>query len=118
MPESAWLGRDTPGKPEVVARPATGGVAVSMKMPGGKEPWQWLVRVQTADGWKSTIVPGNKDEQLVALPDAAAAKTVMVTAVSRLGREPDWFRRGGISRRSDGHCRLFQNHACDAIHGS
>jgi uncharacterized lipoprotein YddW (UPF0748 family) len=87
VPESPWLGRETPGKPQVTARKEKDGVAVEMKLANGKEPWQWVVRVQTAGGWKTSIVPGGRGEQLVELPDAADAKAVTVAAVSRLGRE-------------------------------
>lgn len=87
VPESSWLGRATPGKPQVSARAAEGGVAVEMKMPRGKEPWQWLVRVLTTNGWKTSIVPGGASQQLVELPNGSEANSVMVTAISRLGRE-------------------------------
>jgi hypothetical protein len=87
VPESDWLGRETPGRPEVNARPAEGGVEVEMKMRRGKQPWQWLVRVLTARGWKSAIVPGSLSQQHVALPNDADARTVMVSGISRLGRE-------------------------------
>jgi uncharacterized lipoprotein YddW (UPF0748 family) len=86
VPESEWLGRETPGKPEANARLADGGLAVEMKMRRGKAPWQWLVRVLTHEGWQSTVVPGGMDETFVKLPEGAA-QAVWVSAVSRLGRE-------------------------------
>jgi uncharacterized lipoprotein YddW (UPF0748 family) len=87
VPETTWLHGVSPAKPEVTARSAKNGVSVAMRLADGREPWQWVVRVRTAGGWKTSIVPGDKDEQLVRLPDAADAKAVVVTAVSRLGRE-------------------------------
>ena len=38
------------------------GVAVEMKVPSGKEPWQWLVRVFTTKGWK-TFDPAGREER-------------------------------------------------------
>ena len=86
VPESPWLGRETPPKPEVSAQRSGSGVAVEMKLPRGKEPWQWLVRVQTADGWKTAIVPGHENQHLVSFDDGAEAKAVVVSAVTRLSR--------------------------------
>jgi hypothetical protein len=87
VPETPWLGHETPAKPEVSAKRTDGGVAVEMKMPNGKEPWQWLVRVLTSKGWKTSILPGGVSEQVVALPEGADARSVMVSGVSRLSRE-------------------------------
>ena len=58
VPESPWLGHETPEKPEVSAKRVDGGVAVEMKVPSGKEPWQWLVRVATPKGWKTVDPTG------------------------------------------------------------
>ncbi len=87
VPESPWLGKETPAKPAVSAQKKEGGVAVQMKMPRGTNPWQWLVRVSTTSGWTTTIVPGSVSEQLVPLKNGGGAKAVMVEAISRLGRE-------------------------------
>ena len=87
VPETPWLGHETPEKPEVAAKRVDGGVAVEMKVPSGKEPWQWLVRVLTTKGWKTSILPGAKSEQVVALANDADARSVTVSGVSRLGKE-------------------------------
>lgn len=87
VPASPWLGKETPGKPEVSAQRVEGGVAVEMKLPRGKSPWQWLVQTQTADGWKSAIVPGGETNHVVKLADGAEPKAIVVTGVSRLGLE-------------------------------
>ena len=87
VPESPWLGKETPAKPDVSARLTEGGVAVQMSLPRGKTPWQWLVRTQTADGWQTAIVPGGERQQVLKLADEAEPKAVIVSAVSRLGRE-------------------------------
>ncbi len=87
VPGSPWLGHETPGKPQIEARRADGGVAVEMKMADGKPPWQWIVQVKTSDGWTTKIVPGTTHEKVISLPDGSAAKSVVVSAVSRLGRE-------------------------------
>ncbi len=87
VPESPWLGKAAPGKPEASARLVDGGVAVKMSLPRGKEPWQWVVRTQTADGWKTAIVPGGEAQYLLKTSDGAEPKVVIISAVSRLGRE-------------------------------
>jgi uncharacterized lipoprotein YddW (UPF0748 family) len=105
VPESPWLGHETPGKPEISAKRTDSGVAVEMRMPTGAEsgdprattalrdprtskaPWLWLVRVLTNKGWKTTILPGSMNEQVVALPNDLDARAVLVSGVSRLGRE-------------------------------
>jgi uncharacterized lipoprotein YddW (UPF0748 family) len=87
VPDSPWLGKETPGKPEVMARLADDGVEVTLSLPQGKNPWQWLLRAQTADGWKTMIVPGEEQRYTLKAADGAKPKTVIVSAVSRLGRE-------------------------------
>jgi uncharacterized lipoprotein YddW (UPF0748 family) len=87
VPDSPWMGKDTPGKPTVSARLVDGGVSVEMNSPRGKPPWQWLVRAQTAQGWKSAIVPGGDNQFMIKLSDGSEPKSVVVSAVSRLGRE-------------------------------
>ncbi|HVT28286.1 MAG TPA: family 10 glycosylhydrolase, partial [Lacipirellulaceae bacterium] len=87
VPESPWLGHETPMRPAISARAVDGGVAVQMKMPRGKAPWQWLVRVRTNDGWRTDIAPGGKHQRIVALDGGAGAREVIVSGVSRLGRE-------------------------------
>jgi uncharacterized lipoprotein YddW (UPF0748 family) len=86
VPESPWLGRETPGKPEVAARQTARGIAVEMKMPKAKQPWQWLVRVRTKNGWKTAIVPGQKGEHVISLSNGEKASVITVAGVSRLGR--------------------------------
>jgi len=86
VPESPWLGRETPAKPKVTATRSGSDVTVDMQSPKKKEPWQWLVRVQTGDGWKTAIVPGGEREHIVTLNDGEEAKAITVSGVSRLGR--------------------------------
>jgi hypothetical protein len=86
VPESKWLGRQTPPKPDVTARRDGRDVAVQMKLPTKESPWQWLVRVRTDDGWKTAIVPGGESRHVVPLADGEEAKAVTVAAVSRLSR--------------------------------
>jgi hypothetical protein len=97
VPESPWLGHDTPEKPDVSAKRVDGGVAVELKMPRragsgdprttAKEPWQWLVRVFTSKGWKTSVVPGEKSEQVITLANNEDARAIMVSGISRLGKE-------------------------------
>jgi uncharacterized lipoprotein YddW (UPF0748 family) len=87
VPESPWLGHETPAKPQVSAKRTDDGVALETKVPSGKEPWQWLVRISTAQGWKTSILPGAASEQIVHLPNDVDAKSVVISGISRLGRE-------------------------------
>jgi hypothetical protein len=87
VPESPWLGHETPAKPQVSAKRVDGGVALEMKVPKGKEPWQWLVRTSTTKGWKTSILPGAASEQVVPLPESMDARSIMVSGISRLGKE-------------------------------
>jgi uncharacterized lipoprotein YddW (UPF0748 family) len=86
VPESPWLGRETPGKPNVAARGAGNGIAIDAELASGKKPWQWLVRVKTDKGWNTAVLPGAESRLSVSLEDGSHAKAVTVAAVSRLGR--------------------------------
>ncbi len=101
VPESPWLGHGTPAKAAVAAKQVEGGVAVEMKVPSGKEPWQWLVRILTSKGWKTSILPGGMNEQVVAMPDGVEARVVIVSGISRLSRE------GQATLREGGEARLI-----------
>ena len=87
VPESPWLGRERPAKPEVTARHNDRGVEVEMGLPSGRSPWQWLVRVRTGDDWQTMIVPGVESAVVIDLHGGLEAKSLIVSAVSRLGRE-------------------------------
>jgi uncharacterized lipoprotein YddW (UPF0748 family) len=88
VPESWWLGDDSPPASEVVARPTSDSLIVEMKLPNDQSPWQWVARVQKEDGtWVTAIVPGHQNRHAVALPAGARAKQVVVSAVTRLSRE-------------------------------
>ena len=105
VPESPWLGDETPPRPEVVAKRIAEGVAVEMRLAGAgsgdprttegdprttdaeSPPWQWVVRVRTGEGWQTAIVPGRENRHVVELPAGTAATEVAVSAVTRLSRE-------------------------------
>jgi uncharacterized lipoprotein YddW (UPF0748 family) len=86
VPESPWLGRETPGKPKVDVTANGNELALQIEAPRGKNPWQWLVQVETAGGRKTHILPGAAREQVLTLGDGEKAETVTVTGVSRLSR--------------------------------
>ncbi len=85
-PESPWLRRETPARPEIAASRNGNEVLIDMELPRTKTPWQWLVRVQTSVGWKTAIVPGQQTSHVVPLEDGDGTISVTVAAVSRLGR--------------------------------
>ncbi|MEX0612109.1 MAG: hypothetical protein WD229_08305, partial [Pirellulales bacterium] len=86
VPESKWLGRGTPPKPEAAARRNGSDLIVEMKLPHDKTPWQWLVRVRMRAGWKSAIIAGREKQHSVALENDDHPQAVTVSAVTRLGR--------------------------------
>ncbi len=85
VPDSPWLSRETPTKPKINVEGRGNSVAIDLDA-SGKPPWQWLIRVQTNDGWKNLIVPGSEVHQAVTLDDGKQIKSVTVAGVSRLGR--------------------------------
>jgi uncharacterized lipoprotein YddW (UPF0748 family) len=86
VPESPWLGNESPAKPKVAANRSDEGVTIEMELPRGRAPWQWLVQVETANGWKNAIVPGGEASHVVPLDGGVEARAVTVSAVSRLGK--------------------------------
>jgi uncharacterized lipoprotein YddW (UPF0748 family) len=88
VPESVWLGDETPPAPEVIARRSDDSLIVEMKLPGGNNPWQWVVRAQTQDdAWSTAIVPGQESRHAIDSPAGTAVHEVAVSAVTRLSRE-------------------------------
>ena len=87
VPESPWLGEETPAKPEVAAKKTDKGVALNLKSSDGKAPWLWVVRTRSGDKWATEIVPGRETRKVIETAGAAAAEEVAVSAVTRLGRE-------------------------------
>ena len=96
VPESSWLGDETPKAPSVKVARSGRGALIHLRASGGKPPWQWVVRVRRGDEWKTKIVPGGEKQLLVAAQEDAQADEVAVSAVTRLGRE------GPITRESVG----------------
>jgi uncharacterized lipoprotein YddW (UPF0748 family) len=87
VPESPWLGEETPAKPEVSAKKNSQGVALNLKSGDGKPPWLWVVRARSGDQWTTEIVPGRETRKLLSAEGNAAPEEVAVSAVTRLGRE-------------------------------
>lgn len=87
VPESPWLGDETPAKPEVSATLNSQGLAVQLKSGDGKGPWLWVVRTRSGDSWTTAIVPGGESKKLIKVADGAKPEEVVVSAVTRLGRE-------------------------------
>jgi uncharacterized lipoprotein YddW (UPF0748 family) len=85
-PATPWLGSGTPGAP--AARREIFGAGGSLRLafePGaGNAPMWWIVRLRTADGWSTEILPGWRRD---VHPVAGSAEWASVTAVDRLGVE-------------------------------
>ena len=86
VPESPWLGKETPAKPKVTAKQNSKGVAIEMSHTKGKAPWLWVVRTRAGGEWSIKIVPGAEKRKLIESADAKVSE-VAVSGVSRLGRE-------------------------------
>jgi uncharacterized lipoprotein YddW (UPF0748 family) len=86
IPEIDWLGGEKPGKPEVAATRNSKGLALNLTA-SGEQPWQWVVRVREGDDWTATILPGGEKRKLLELKQGSQPEEVVVSAVSRLGRE-------------------------------
>jgi uncharacterized lipoprotein YddW (UPF0748 family) len=92
VPETTWLGGKPPAKPEITLGeriPNERGdsrVRVTLRASNGKAPWQWVLRMRTADQWTMQILPGHQSELIMEWgrkqPDEVA-----VSGVSRLGQE-------------------------------
>ena len=87
VPESPWLGHETPEKPDVSAKRSEGWRGRgdesakrqrAVAMAGPRLDDQGLENVDPA---------GRESEQVVALPTGADARSVTVSGISRLGRE-------------------------------
>jgi uncharacterized lipoprotein YddW (UPF0748 family) len=88
VPETSWLGGQAPPAPNVAARYDGDSIAAEMHLPDGAAPWQWVLRVQTAQGdWTTAIVPGRANRHVMMLPPGTQARLVAVSAVTRLSRE-------------------------------
>lgn len=99
VPASPWLKRDRPPRPVATLRTdATTGArvvdlrsGVSVPAPAGavmsstESPWQWVVQLQGARGWTTTILPGTARAFVVAPRGTTSPRAVWVTAVDRVG---------------------------------
>jgi uncharacterized lipoprotein YddW (UPF0748 family) len=86
VPESKWLGRETPSRPDATARVNDRKLVVEMKLPKKAMPWQWLVRARIAGRWQTAIIPGHEGQHIVSLTAEEQLQALTVAAVSRLGR--------------------------------
>jgi uncharacterized lipoprotein YddW (UPF0748 family) len=87
VPESTWLGDQTLPEPIVTVERNERTVTIDMKLPGDKEPWQWVVRVHTVAGWQTAIVPGHESRHVVEVAESGSPTQVSVSAITRLSRE-------------------------------
>jgi uncharacterized lipoprotein YddW (UPF0748 family) len=87
IPESRWLGDETPAALEAKAKATGDGIAVEMELPDSQSPWQWVIQAHIGDDWHTTIVPGGKKRHVIDVPPEAAVGQVFVSAVTRLGRQ-------------------------------
>ncbi len=79
VPASPWLAEKTPtpDKPKLSWSPEQG---LTLQLPGGAQPWLWVVQQQHDGDWTTRIVPGHTQS----MRDIAPGK-IVVTAVNRVG---------------------------------
>jgi uncharacterized lipoprotein YddW (UPF0748 family) len=87
VPESPWLGDETPKAPKVTATVNRRGLTIEPRLASGKPPWQWVVRVRSGDAWKTNVVAGAERKIWQQTDPASLPEEVAVSAVTRLGRE-------------------------------
>jgi len=87
VPASPWLGDDKPGKPKATVLTSGDRVEVKLRLPRGIKPWQWVVRTQMVNGWKTAILPGDQQLYVLKIADGAKPKAMIISAISRLGCE-------------------------------
>jgi len=56
---------------------------ISMKQPGPRSPWLWVIRTRDEDFWHVVVAPGTTNQH----PVADDVAEVAVSAVTRDGRE-------------------------------
>lgn len=83
VPASPWLSAKTPPpeKPQLNWDVGAAEPAIRPTLASG-EPWLWVVREQTSDGWTTRILPGHTQKVPVAV-----TSQVIVSAVNRIGVE-------------------------------
>jgi uncharacterized lipoprotein YddW (UPF0748 family) len=90
VPASPWLGKEKPAKPVDAATVNDDQINIKLELSsGGERPWQWVVREQAPNGWKSKIVPGAKRTYTLPATGEGKPTAVAVSAISRLGIESD-----------------------------
>ncbi|HEX7240959.1 MAG TPA: family 10 glycosylhydrolase [Longimicrobiaceae bacterium] len=89
IPASPWLGRGTPGRPEVSARrDAAGGTALTLAPGGSGGATWWVVQARRGTGWTAEILPGWQRAHVVPADSTGAAPSVVaVSAVDRVGNQ-------------------------------
>ena len=85
VPESPWLGDETPERPEATVARDGREIVVDLKLPSGEPPWLWVVRYQHGGQWRTHMAPGAQGSSRIA--GAEEATEIVASAVTRLGRE-------------------------------
>lgn len=85
VPATPWLGSDAPGAPAVAVKRNGSGLAVSL----GAVPkaTQFAIWARYGDEWRFTVAPATRSEVVLTDDAGVPARSVVVTAVDRLGNE-------------------------------
>lgn len=83
VPASPWLAAKTPppAQPEITWDVGAAEPAIRPTLAAG-EPWLWVVREQSGDGWTTRILPGHTQKVPV-----SGKSAVILSAVNRIGVE-------------------------------
>jgi uncharacterized lipoprotein YddW (UPF0748 family) len=85
VPPTPWLGSDAPAAPSVAVKRNGSGLAVSL----GAVPKaiQFAIWARYGDEWRFTVAPATRGEVVLTDDAGVPARSVVVTAVDRLGNE-------------------------------
>ncbi|WUR13203.1 family 10 glycosylhydrolase [[Empedobacter] haloabium] len=85
IPASPWLGDQAPPAPTVALKRGANGLTVSLTTP--KNAVQYAIWARYGDEWRFTTAAASRGEVVLADDGGVPARSVVVTAVDRLGNE-------------------------------
>lgn len=85
VPASPWLGDQAPPAPALALRRGANGLTISLTTP--KNAVQYAIWARYGDEWRFTTAAASRGEVVLADDGGVPARSVVVTAVDRLGNE-------------------------------
>lgn len=87
-PAAPWLGGEPPERPELALErgPGSAGAVLRIRPGGTVEPTWWVVRIRSAEGWATRILPGSQHQYRVPVSGGEPVE-IAVSGVDRVGNE-------------------------------